>query len=74
MFGRSKDASVLKVLIGVVVFVVTWALFIVSVSVFPALALWVFGVGFVGPYLKFAAFAYLAGMHVFALAMLALRH
>ncbi|HWQ60615.1 MAG TPA: hypothetical protein VN420_05740 [Candidatus Fimivivens sp.] len=74
MFGRSKDASVFKGLIGVVVFVVTWSLFIVNVFVHVAIVGWAFGIGVAGVFLKFAGFAYLAGIPVSISVMLALRN
>lgn len=74
MFGRSNDASVPKVFFGIVIFVVTWSLLIVNVSVYAALVAWAFGVGFADVFLGFAAFAYLAGIPVSILVMLALRH
>lgn len=74
MFGRSNDASVFKVLIGVAVFVVTWSLLIMNVFVYVALVAWAFGIGFAGAFLRIATFAYLAGMPVSILVMLSLRH
>jgi|GEM_PF-1217954 len=74
MFGRSNDASVPKVFLGIAIFVVTWSLLIVNVSVYVALVAWVFGVGFADAFLRFAAFAYLAGIPVSISVMLALRH
>ncbi len=74
MFGRSNDASVSKVFFGVAVFVATWSLLIVNVSVYVGLVVWVFGVRFADVFLRFAAFAYLAGIPVSISVMLALRH
>lgn len=75
MFGRSNDASVFKVLTGMIVFVVVWALFGIAILTVPALMLrHIFGVVSMETFLVIAAYAYPVGMSVSVFVLLALRH